>query len=128
MGTSLTQAASASHRITAETRITAEDRMERIGQLTTKQLTDALLFLAGYAPATFDAIAEAVEPCAGDGTDDPAPYCAICGGDIGIFLKLGLDWRHYAGTDLTDTDLTDIELQDPGHKPVLAWRTPGLPV
>ena len=117
MGTSLSQAAPASHRITAE------DRMERIGQLTTKQLTDALLFLAGYAPATFDAIAEAVEPCAGDGTDDPAPYCAICGGDIGIFLKLGLDWRHYAGTDLTD-----IELQDPGHKPVLAWRTPGLPV
>jgi hypothetical protein len=67
MGTSLSQAALASHRITAE------DRMERIGQLTTKQLTDALLFLAGYAPATFDAIAEAVEPCAGDGADDPAP-------------------------------------------------------
>jgi hypothetical protein len=117
MGTSLSQAALASHRITAE------DRMERIGQLTTKQLTDALLFLAGYAPATFDAIAEAVEPCAGDGTDDPAPYCHICGGDIGIFLKFGLDWRHYVGTDLSD-----IELIDPGHKPVLAWRSPGLPV
>jgi hypothetical protein len=117
MGTSLTQAAPASHRITAE------DRMERIGQLTTKQLTDALLFLAGYAPATFDAIAEAVEPCAGDGADDPAPYCAACGGDIGIFLKFGLDWRHYAGTDLSD-----IELIEPGHAPVLAWRSPGLPV
>jgi hypothetical protein len=117
MGTSLSQAALASHRITAE------DRMERIGQLTTKQLTDALLFLAGYAPATFDAIAEAVEPCAGDGADDPAPYCAACGGDIGIFLKFGLDWRHYAGTDLSD-----IELIEPGHAPVLAWRSPGLPV
>jgi hypothetical protein len=117
MGTSLTQAAPASHPITAE------DRMERIGQLTTKQLTDALLFLAGYAPATFDAIAEAVEPCAGDGADDPAPYCAACGGDIGIFLKFGLDWRHYAGTDLSD-----IELIEPGHAPVLAWRSPGLPV
>jgi hypothetical protein len=117
MGTSLTQAAPASHPITDE------DRMERIGQLTTRQLTDALLFLAGYAPATFDAIAEAVEPCAGDGSEDPAPYCATCGSDIGIFLKFGLAWRHYAGTDLSD-----IELTDPGHQPVLAWRAPGLPV
>src|ERR1700737_2041647 len=92
MGLSLTQAAPAAHPITAD------DRMERIGQLTTRQLTDALLFLAGYAPAVFDAVAEAVEPCAGDGTEDPAPFCAICGGDLGVFLKLGLDWRHYTGT------------------------------
>jgi hypothetical protein len=117
MGTSLTQAAPASHPITAE------DRIERIGQLTTRQQTDALLFLAGYAPATFDAIAEAVEPRPGDGSEDPEPYCATCGGNIGIFLKFGLAWRHYTGTDLTD-----IELHDPGHRPVVAWRTPGLPV
>ena len=116
MGTSLTQAVPASHRITAE------DRMERIGQLTAKQLTDALLFLAGYEPAVFDAIAEAVEPCPGDGAGDPAPYCAACGADIGIFLMFGLDWRHYTGTDLSD-----IELHDPGHQPVLAWRNPGIP-
>ena len=117
MGTSLSHAAPAGQRITAE------DRMERIGQLTTRQQTDALLWLAGYAPSVFDAVAEAVEPCAGDGTEDPAPYCAICDGDIGIFLKFGLDWRHYAGTDLSD-----IELLDPGHRPVVAWRSPGLPV
>ena len=67
MSTSLSQAAPASHPITAE------DRMERIGQLTAKQQTDALLWLAGYAPTVFDAVAEAVEPCMGDGTDDPAP-------------------------------------------------------
>jgi hypothetical protein len=41
MGTSLTQAPPASHGITAE------DGMDRIGQLTAKQQTDALLFLAG---------------------------------------------------------------------------------
>jgi hypothetical protein len=121
MRTSLTQPVPASHPITDE------DRMERIGQLTTEQQTDALLWLAGYAPSVFDAVAEAVaeavEPCPGDGAEDPAPYCAICDGDIGIFLKFGLDWRHYTGTDLTD-----IELQDPGHRPVVAWRTPGLPV
>ena len=116
MATSLSQAVPASHLITAE------DRMERIGQLTAKQQTDALLWLAGYAPTVFDAVAEAVEPCPGDGTDDPAPFCAICDGDIGIFLKFGLAWRHYTGTDLSD-----IELLDPGHQPVLAWRTPGLP-
>jgi hypothetical protein len=116
MGLSLTHATPPAHQITGD------DRMERIGQLTTKQLTDALLFLAGYAPSVFDAVAEAVEPCAGDGSDDPAPFCAICGGDIGVFLKFGLDWRHYRGADLTD-----LELVDPGHRPVLAWRTPGLP-
>jgi hypothetical protein len=87
MGTSLSHAAPASHRITAE------DRMERIGQLTAKQQTDALLWLAGYAPSVFDAVAEAVEPLPGDGADDPAPYCATCGADIGIFLKFGLDRR-----------------------------------
>lgn len=97
--------------------ITAEDRMELLGQLTPRQQTDALLWLAGYAPDTFDAVAEAVQPIPGDGSDDPAPICARCGADIGVFLKLGLDWRHYKATTLDD-----IELFDPGHLPVLTWR------
>ena len=67
------------------------------------------------APAVFDAVAEAVEPCAGDGSEDPEPFCATCGSAIGVFLKLGLEWRHYTGTDLTD-----IVLFEPGHQPVLA--------
>ena len=98
-------------------RITAEDRMERIGQLTARQQEDALLWLAGYAPAVFDAVAEAVEACPGDGTDDPIPFCGQCGADIGVFLKFGLDWRHYRATTFDD-----IELFDPGHAPVVAWR------
>jgi hypothetical protein len=65
MGLSLTQAAPAAHRITAE------DRVERIGQLTTRQLTGALLWLAGYAPDVFDVVADAVEPFAGDGSRTP---------------------------------------------------------
>ena len=117
MRPSLTQAAPAAHRITAE------DRIERIGQLTTRQLTDALLWLAGYAPDVFDVVTDAVEPFAGDGSEDPAPFCEICGGDIGVFLKFGLAWRHYRGTDLSD-----LELFDPGHRPVLAWHSPGLPM
>jgi hypothetical protein len=36
-------------------------------------------------------------------------------------LKFGLEWR-YRGTDLTD-----LELFEPGHRPVLAWRSLGLP-
>ena len=76
----------------------------------------------GYAPDVFDVVADAVEPFAGDGSEDPAPFCAVCGGDIGVFLKFGLDWRHYRGTDLTD-----LELFEAGHRPVLAWRSPGLP-
>jgi hypothetical protein len=97
--------------------ITAEDRMERIGQLSVQQQADALLWLAGYAPDVFDAVADAVEPCLDGGLDDPAPFCSRCGADIGVFLKLGLDWRHYRGSTLDD-----IELFEPGHPPVLAWR------
>ena len=29
--------------------------------------------------------------------------------------------------DHRGADLSDIELVEPGHKPVLAWRFPGLP-
>jgi hypothetical protein len=111
MGLSLTQPARATQEITAE------DRMERLGGLAPSQLTEALMWLSGYAPATFDAVIDAVEPCPGDGTDDPAPFCERCGADIGVFLKFGLDWRHYRGTTLRD-----IELFDPGHASLLAWR------
>lgn len=97
--------------------ITADDRMELLGQLTPRQQTDALLWLAGYAPDIFDAVTDAVQPFCSDGSNDPAPFCQRCGADIGVFLKLGLDWHHYRATTLRD-----IELFDPGHTPILAWR------
>jgi hypothetical protein len=93
--------------------------MHTRGARKNKQRTDALLWLSGYAPAVFDDVIDAVQPCPGDGTDDPAPFCEQCGADIGIFLKLGLDWRHYRGTIPGP-----LELYDPGHRPVLAWRIP----
>src|ERR1700728_2149831 len=111
------------HSLTQGTRsapgITAEDRMERIGQLPARRREDALLWLAGYAPAVFDAVTSAVEPFPGDGSEDPTPFCGYCGSDIGVFLKFGLDWRHYGATSFDD-----IELFDPGHAPVVAWRIP----
>jgi hypothetical protein len=97
--------------------ITRHDRMEVLGQLIPSQQTEALLWLAGYAPAVFDAVADAIQPFFGDGSDDPAPFCARCDDDIGVFPKFGPDWQHYKATTLDD-----IELFDPGHAPVIAWR------
>ncbi len=117
MGPSLTQP------VQAASKITPEDRMERLGALTQKQCADALLRLSGYAPAVFDAVIDAVQPWPGDGSDDPVPFCKQCGANIGIFLKFGLDWRHYRGATFDE-----IELFDPGHAPVLAWRISALAV
>jgi hypothetical protein len=50
---------------------------------------------------------------------DPAPVCGRCGGDLGIFLKFGLDWRHYRGGGLDS-----LEIYDPGHAPEITWRAP----
>ena len=90
---------------------------ERLGGLSPQQLTQAMIWLAGYSPQAFDAALDAIEPCASDGSDEPEPFCARCGADIGIFLKFGLTWRHYRGASLSD-----VELFEPGHAPVVAWR------
>jgi hypothetical protein len=87
-------------------------------------MTMALTWLAGYSPAVFDATLDATEPCTDDDTPDPAtdpaPFCVICGADVGIFLRFGLDWRHYRADGTT---VGQIELFDPGHTPVIAWRS-----
>jgi hypothetical protein len=104
---------------------------ERLRGLSPQQLLEAMQFLAWWSPGTFTAVMDYCEVGAW-GTDDlypdqdgdagePMPCCARCGGDLGIFLKFGLDWRHYTGTALAD-----IELYDPGHPAELTWRTPAL--
>jgi hypothetical protein len=93
-------------------------RIERLGEFSPQQLTEGMIFLSDYAPEVFDAVLDAVEPCVRDGSDEPAPFCDRCGADIGIFLKFGRDWRHYRGATLSE-----VELFDPGHAPVVAWRT-----
>jgi hypothetical protein len=70
-----------------------------------------------------------------DGSDDPEPFCAARGAPIGIFLRLGLDWRHFRQSgaavqaDRRDRDgaavLGEFEVFDPGHEPVVAWRLTG---
>jgi hypothetical protein len=130
MGLSLTQRAQGAQPIGPQ------ERLERLTGFTASQLAAGMTWLAGYDPRTFDAVLDAVEPGTDqDGNDDPEPFCATCGISIGIFLRLGLDWRHYrqAGTTAADgrhdhDDATVsgwFEVFDPDHEPVVAWRLTG---
>jgi hypothetical protein len=116
-----------SERARAVQRISPRERLDRLATVTTDGKTEALQFLAGYDPGTFDAILDAVEPCDPDAAEDSAPFCARCGQEIGIFLRYGLGWQHYRdhGDGMT---YGDFEVFDAGHAPVLVWRpadTPG---
>jgi hypothetical protein len=108
----------------------------RLRGLTHQQLADRLTWLAWYQPGIYaavmdymefsDALAADADP-AGPGHDycghdmEPAPVCGRCGADIGIFIKFGLEWRHYR----EGTALGQAEIFDPGHAAELAWRLPG---
>lgn len=108
----------------------------RLRGLSPQQLLDALTFVAFWSPGTFTAALDYGEatdwgwpgfdpdqtpdPDGDDHPDDdPAPVCARCDGNLGIFLKFGLDWRHYRGEGLDN-----LELYDPGHAPQITWRAP----
>lgn len=117
MTTSLSNAPLSAHAIEARRRI------ERLSGFSPDQLTDGMMWLAGYAPEVFDAVLDTVdvEPVGADASHEPAPICGRCGADIGIFLKFGLDWRHYRD----GVTLGQAEIFDPGHAPELAWHLPG---
>ena len=109
----------------------------RLRGLTHQQLADRLNWLSWYQPGLFEAVmdygqfsddlsadTDPTDPDAHgdfDSAEDPAPVCARCGSDIGIFIKFGLQWRHYRGGDA----LGQAEIFDPGHEPELPWRLPG---
>jgi hypothetical protein len=108
----------------------------RLRGLTHQQLADRLMWLAWYQPGIFtavmgymdfsDALAADADPASPRPDDricdeEPAPDCGRCGADIGIFVKFGLDWRHYR----EGTTLGQAEIFDPGHPAELAWRLPG---
>jgi hypothetical protein len=117
--------------------IGARERMDQLRACSPDQMAAGLTWLLGYDQPTFDAVLDAMEPCAGeeDLSGGPEPACGICGEKIGIFLRLGLDWRHYretrdssliGGQDrLKGTGIRQIELFDPGHAPVVTWRLLG---
>jgi hypothetical protein len=110
-------------------------RIERLRTFSLEQMATGLIWLSGYDPRTFDAVLDAAEPCPGDddldGSGEPEPVCGVCGSAIGIFLRLGLEWRHYRETrDPVDPEsergsgiaFGQIDLFDPGHAPVVTWR------
>lgn len=105
-------------------RAQASERQARLAALDPEQLPMALTFLSGYHPSVFDAILNAVEPCAAAdaGDDGPAqePFCVLCGAPVAIFLAHGKDYRHYRGA-LTSTSKPKPFKTD--HTPVIAWRT-----
>ncbi len=118
-------------------RVPEDDQFtERLRGLSPQHLLDALTFVAFWSPGTFTAALDYCEATGWGGSasgpdlapgpdgddnpaNDPAPVCARCGGNLGIFIKFGLDWRHYRGEGLDD-----IELYDPGHAPQIIWRVP----
>jgi hypothetical protein len=114
----------------------------RLRGLSRQQLADRLNWLSWYQPGIFTAVmdygqfsddlaadTDPTNPTPDPDDDlgnvgqaeDPAPVCARCGSEIGIFLKFGLQWRHYRGGEA----LGQAEIFDPGHEPELAWRIPG---
>ena len=93
----------------------------RLRGLTSQQLADRLNWLSWYQPGIFaavmdygqfsDDLAADTDPTTPapdpyddldnvDHAEDPVPVCARCGSEIGIFLKFGLQWRHYRGAKL----------------------------
>ena len=102
------------------------DRISRLAALGPEDSVAGLLWLAMNFPAVCDAMLDKTEFDAVDDEDlcqEPEPFCAECGVDIGIFLRYGTDWRHYLG----DVTTGQIEVFDPEHDPVVTWRLPGIP-
>ena len=107
------------------------DRLELLGVMTPDEMSASLAFLAGYAPAMFDAalvrdramterLQDRLDEDQDDEEDTGVPYCTTCGEVIGHFI--GYDgWQHFRGNG---TPENKTELYDPGHEPAVAWRYP----
>lgn len=99
------------------------DRIDRLAALTPEDKTAGLVWVALHAPATYDAMLDALEADARDDaaavSEEPEPYCLLCDAPVGIFLAHGSDYRHYRGV-LTATSKPRPYKAD--HPPVIAWR------
>jgi hypothetical protein len=99
-----------------------QDRIARLTALAPEDARAGLLWLAMNFPDVCDTMLDKVDYDAIDDPDpsrEPEPFCAECGANIGIFLRYGLDWRHFRGDG---TVIGQIEMFDPGHQPVVSWR------
>ncbi|MBV9381764.1 MAG: hypothetical protein JOY82_19025 [Streptosporangiaceae bacterium] len=99
-------------------------RLDRLAGLGPEDKTAGLVWLAVHSPAVCDAMLGALEQEDEElACQEPEPYCAACGADVGIFLRSGLDWRHFRGNGTTGSP---IELFNAGHAPAIAWRAPSV--
>jgi hypothetical protein len=104
-----------------------QHQISRLTALTPQDTAAGLLWLAMNFPSVCDAMLDKIDYDAIDDPDpagEPEPFCAECGAYIGIFLRHGLHWSHFHGDPTT---ISQIELFDPGHQPVVAWRMPRVP-
>jgi hypothetical protein len=103
----------------------ARSRLDRVAAATCEQLKTALTVLSDVSPDAFDYAMDAAESGDEDwgaAAREAAPVCAICGGSVGIFVGLGLGWRHFAGDGAT---AGQQRVFDPGHAPVVTWQLAG---
>jgi hypothetical protein len=99
----------------------ARPRLDRVTAASCEQMKTALIVLSDFSPDAFDYAMDAAEsgedPAACD--EEAGPACAICGGSVGVFLGMGLDWRHFDGDGTTPGKQ---QIYDPGHVPVVTWK------
>jgi hypothetical protein len=101
----------------------ARSRLDRVAAATCEQMKTALIVLSDVSPDAFEYAMDAAE----SGNEDSGaaavreggPVCAACGGSVGIFVGLGLDWRHFTGDGVT---AGKQQVFDPGHVPVVTWQ------
>jgi len=91
-------------------------------------LENAALTLAHFAAALMDG--SHGPGCPGRAEEDAAdrtcdrgqePYCTVCDEEIHI-LRGEAGWRHIRIPSAADNQDRFIQIIDPGHEPVLAWR------
>lgn len=103
--------------------VSARPRRDRVAAASCEQMKTALVVLSDFNPDAFDYAMDAAEsgedPASDASEEDAGPACAICGGSVGVFLGLGLDWRHFDGDGTT---AGKQQVYDPGHVPVVTWK------
>jgi hypothetical protein len=95
------------------------ERLELLGSMTDEDVRSLAAFAAEYSPRVFDAAVAELLDTDDEDLDDDEPFCATCGAAAGIFIGRGENWLHYTGQG---TVKSPVQLFDPGHEPVIAWR------
>jgi hypothetical protein len=106
------------------------ERLELLGVMDPDDMRTSLAWLAGTAPAMFDAalvrdrnlVERLTTRLAEDEDDEDEPYCYQCGASVGIFYGHGDGWYHFRGEGTTESP---VELYAADHAPEVAWRPAG---